>query len=57
MFWTGCLYFVEVIVQSLAENVIRDMGHLGVMEIANGATINAQMELLQAIDYKIYKST
>ena len=34
-----------------------EMGHLGVMEIANGATINAQMELLQAIDYKICKST
>ena len=30
-----------------------EMGHLGVMEIAYGATINAQMALLQVIDYKI----
>ena len=36
-----------------AKNALREMGHLGVMEIAYGATINAQMELLQVIDYKI----
>ena len=31
--------------RTLAENVIRDMGHLGVMEIASGLTTNAMTNL------------
>ena len=44
---------MEVIGQTLAENVIRDMGLLGVMEIVSGLTtsakINLKIQLLQQL--------
>ena len=57
MFWTGRLFFVEVIGQTLAENVIRDMGLLGVMEIVSGQTtsakINLKLQLLQRLQQQL----
>ena len=47
------IQIVVIIMQLLVNIVLKNMGKVGVMEIANGATINAQMELLQVIDYKI----
>ena len=48
---------MEVIGQTLAENVIRDMGLLGVMEIVSGQTtsakINLKLQLLQRLQQQL----